>query len=837
MKVSINWAQQHSNVDLKSITTDQILHKIGSQLGAVEAVEYLGPRFDSIVVVRIVSCHKHPDADKLSVCFIDDGGVAQNVERDHNGHVQVVCGAPNVKEGLLVAWLPPGSTVPSSFDKDPFVLGARELRGVMSNGMLASSHELGINDDHTGILEIKEDVSPGTPFKYLYGLDDVVIDCENKMFTHRPDCFGILGVARELAGICGQKFVSPEWYTNSVETPSSENPTLFISTHNDIPDKVPRFTAQVVENVSIGPSDTTIQTMLMRVGIKSINSVVDLTNYYMHLTAQPTHAFDYDKVKALSGSNDSVEIFPRMAKDGETLELLGGKTITLNENDIVIATSTQAIALAGVMGGAVTEVDASTKNIIVECANFDMFTIRRTSMRHGLFTDAVTRFNKGQSAAQIPAVLTKLVSHITDVTGSTAGMVVDEYKDRENSLSTVTVSTSFISERLGSDLTTEHIANLLRNVEFDVSITDQEIHINVPFWRKDIEIAEDIVEEIGRLNGYDTLPVELPLRTMKPAPKNELIELKKSVRSFLAEAGANEVLSYSFVSSKLLQAIGQDETQAYQLSNALSPALEYYRLTLTPSLLSKVNQNIRAGYDSFVLFEMSKTHIKMHGVDEDTLPKELPMLALVYAANAKNSTDSGAAYYTARAYADYLARSLHTEFEYKAIESDPGYEVTKPYDWKRSAYVSDRETGTFLGIIGEYTNAAKKNFKLPKYSAGFEIDYNELLKVKASRVNYKSLSRYPGSTQDITFKTALSTPFTSLYTSLSNALKSSAKDQGYETAVTPLGVYAKQDSNDKHISFRVNVRHQGRTLTTDEVNKLRDQVVSEVQSTTDAVRI
>ena len=215
MKVSLNTAKFHSNVDVMPNGLDDLVSKIGAQLGAIEEVVEYSPRYDRIVVAKVVSCQKHPNADKLSVCTIDDGGITPDVNRDEHGYVQVVCGAQNVREGLIVAWIPPGAIVPATYSKDPFVLEARELRGVISNGMLASASELGISDDHSGLLEINTEdvgedvVAPGTPFSKLYGLDDVVIEIENKMFTHRPDCFGVLGVAREIAGIYGQTFHSP----------------------------------------------------------------------------------------------------------------------------------------------------------------------------------------------------------------------------------------------------------------------------------------------------------------------------------------------------------------------------------------------------------------------------------------------------------------------------------------------------------------------------------------------------------------------------------------------------------------------------------------------------
>lgn len=832
MNVSLNWVQEFT--DLSGVSADEILQRIGAQLGAVEEVVNIGARYDNIVVAKIVSCQKHPDADKLSVCLVDDAGVTPNVDRNADGLVQVVCGAPNVREGLLVAWLPPGSTVPSTIGKDPFVLGTRELRGVVSNGMLASSSELGISDDHEGILEITEDdkEKPGQAFKELYGLDDVVIDCENKMFTHRPDCFGILGVGRELAGITGKAFVSPKWYCDTAKHLGTG-----FKSNNTVPEKVPRFTVQVINNVTVRPSPMFIQTALMRVGSRPINNIVDLTNYYMHLTAQPTHAFDYEKVKALCSGE--VTIFPRMAEDGEELELLNGKTIKLTAQDIVIATDKQAIALGGVMGGAATEVDDNTKNIIVECANFDMYTIRRTSMRHGLFTEAVTRFNKGQSDLQNDVVLNQLSKDIIAFADATLGVAYDSHPEKmADHWPAILVSVDFVNARLGSKLKAEDMKTLLQNVEFDVDIEDGNVVVSAPFWRKDIEIPEDIVEEIGRLYGFDKLPVTLPLRPIRAAPKNLTIELEQQIRSNLASAGANEILTYSFVSDKVLQYAEQDISQAYQLSNALSPELQYYRLTLTPSVLSKVQQNIRAGYDRFVLFEINKAHVKSYGLTDEGVPQEVDSLSLVYAANPKTVDPSeGAPYFKAKKYLDHLSICLGLQLDYEPLTSEPAYEVTKPFNWKRSAMVKDRATGTLIGVVGEFTPNIRRNLKLPSYIAGFEISINALKDIANKSNSYQPLSRFPHITQDITFKTAVDQQFVDILEHLEHQLSQYGSENGFAVKVETLDIYHKEHSKNKHVTFRVDIHHPDRTLKTDEVTTYIDEVVTAVGKKIDAQRV
>lgn len=403
MKVSLNWIKQYLDFDLPPV--EELARHIGAQLGAVEGIEDLGAKYKGVVVAKVVSCIDHPNSDHLHVCKIDDGGAVQDVERDEQGHVQVVCGAPNVREGMMVAWLPPGVVVPETAGKEPFTLTVRDIRGQKSNGMLASARELALGSDHSGILELNpHDAKPGDSFAKTYQLDDYIIDIENKMFTHRPDLFGELGVAREIAGILQYPFHSPDWYVSGQKDELPRGNTLPLTVQNELPDLVPRFMAVTLEGITIHPSTAWLQTYLARVGIRPINNVVDITNYMMMESAQPLHAYDYDKVRALSGGNGAI-LCVRHPHAGEKLLLLNGKEVTPREDAIMIATDKQAIGLGGVMGGGETEVDEHTKNVILECATFDMYAIRKMSMALGVFTDAVTRFNKGQSSLQNDKVM------------------------------------------------------------------------------------------------------------------------------------------------------------------------------------------------------------------------------------------------------------------------------------------------------------------------------------------------------------------------------------------------------------------------------------------------
>jgi len=827
MKVSLNTIRQYIDFELPAV--DELVSRINQQLGQVEEVIDLSDKYKDVVIVKVLSAEKHPNADRLSVCVVDDCGVVKDVERDGDGHVQVVCGAPNVHGGMFAAWLPPKSTVPASYeDKEPFVLETREIRGVKSNGMLAAADELALGSDHEGIIEINPDewkpsnveIKPGASFAEAYGLNDTILDIENKMFTHRPDCFGQLGVAREISGILGHKFTSPDWYIKAPEFAGAEGLTLNV--FNEAGAKCPRFTAVALQDVEVRPSPLWLQIELVRLGSKPINNIVDATNYVMLLTAQPTHAYDYDKLRGAT-------LGVRMAKPGEKATLLNDKSYELTEDDIVIVDGEGIVGLGGVMGGGNSEVSETTKNIVLEVATFDMYAIRKTSMRHGLFTDAVTRFNKGQSASQQPHVLSLLAMSVHDVAdGSQASQVFDAQTNGGEKPRTLEIDTKFINDRLGLSLSEDDMAGLLQSVEFHIERAP--LRASAPFWRTDIELPEDIVEEVGRLYGFDKLPVELPRRSITPAAKNPVFEVKKHIREQLRRAGANEVLTYSFVHEDILEKAGQDPKQAYQLGNALSPDLQYYRLSLTPSLLEKVHPNIKAGHDEFVLFELGKAH-RVGDLDDEGSPREYKRLALVWA--AKKSSEAG--YFVAKRYLEsltpdvrYVPLSDYDVTKYAIFE-----QLAKPFEPKRAAVVMDGED--FVGVMGEYKSNVRTAFKLPEGTAGFEVFQTHLMKV-APRA-YRPLSRFPKVTQDISLKVASDVSYESLLSSVRQAVNENQPGE-CEYLLTPLSIYQPEDdASQKTITLRLAIASYEKTLTDKDVSAILDAVTSEAAKKLNAERI
>lgn len=836
MKVSLNWVKEYTNVD---ISIDKLIEKIGEQLGEVKSVINLAHKYQSALIVKVKECKPHPNANKLHVCLIDDDKTVKGIPRNKDGFVQIVCGANNVAAGQTVIWLPPGMVVPETSANKLFKLEAKELRGVKSYGMIASAKELDFGDDHDGIVVIKENIQPGTDLVKEFDLDDYIIDIENKMFTHRPDCFGILGVAREISGILGNKFKSPDWYLHDNSKKGAvfkkTNRSLPFKLTNKVPDLVKRFCAVSIEGVRVEPSPPKFCAQLTKIGIKPINSVVDITNYVMALTGQPLHAYDYDKIKALSGSE--IEIIVRQSKKGEQIRLLGDKHIKLGDGAIVIASSSQPIGIGGVMGGANTEVGEDTKNIILECANFDMYSIRKTAFGYGLFTDAVTRFSKGQSPLQNRIVLNKTVNMLCEICGGkVAGTVYDEYHSGPNKL--VEITTDFINNMLGAELSDAEVTKILKNVEFEVEAQNQsKLKITPPFWRTDIKIVEDVVEETGRLYGYDKLELTLPLRDLAPAFKNQILELKKQLRQVLKTAGANELLNYSFVHGNLLDKAYQDKKLAYQLNNALSPDLQCYRLSILPSLLDKVHSNIKSGHSQFAIYEIGKIHAKQH-LNKEKLPQEDEHLALVFAADKKAASDyCGAPYYQALTYIEYLLADFGISYEFlpMAKNADSLTHMVAPFASSRSAFIADKTNGQIFGIVGELKQTVKESFKLPDFCTGFELGIAYLPNQKHSK--YKPLPKYPKVQQDMSLKVSENVAFGDLF-NLLKTVTEKLKPANTVIDIESLDIYQpKDDKPSKHFAFRFIVSPYERTMKASEVNDLLDHIAAGAKQKFDAKRI
>lgn len=438
-------------------------------------------------------------------------------------------------------------------------------------------------------------------------------------------------------------------------------------------------------------------------------------------------------------------------------------------------------------------------------------------MRHGLFTDAVTRFNKGQSALQNPVVLNFLMKSVCDMAGGEQASDVYDEGARLPKATSISVAPDFINARIGLELSPATIKAILGNVEIGVK---DGLTVTPPFWRTDIELPEDIIEEVGRLYGFDKLPRELPQRSTVPAPINGRLTIKQRIRQSLRRAGANEVLTYSFVHERTLLRADQDVSRAYKLSNALSPELQYYRLSVLPSLLDKVNMDIRAGYDDFALFEVGKAHSKALKLDEDGLPREPEYVDFVI---AHKQPLTGAPYYHARRMVEYVVDNLGIEVIYRPIDAVNDDDTWAPFDPARSAQLMTRD-GVSLGIVGELRNEVRTKFKLPEYvaAASLSIDALETL-TRVEGYRYKVLSRFPSISRDISLRVKSDVSYHELFHAVWQVVESWGDE--LDITVEPVSIYqASEDATHRTTTLHLVLTSSARTLQDGDANPVIDAI-------------
>lgn len=784
MLISLNWLKKY--VDIK-ISDEELVRLIGARLVEVEGVIDESTKYDNIVVARVESAEKIPDTH-LTLCQVNDG----NAEL-----TQVVCGAPNVRAGMLAAWIKPGAIVPASVHEDaPFVIGKRKMLGKYdSNGMLAGADELDFGDDHSGIVEIDPEIAkPGDALSDVFELNDKILEIENKSLTHRPDTFGIIGFAREVAGILGQKFefdsldlassrlssqgsVASNWQQPVRDTVSSSQIQISI----DNSDICKRYSAVILKkHGEMRKKYLTWQdTILSKSGMRPVDPIVDATNYLMLLTGQPLHAFDYDKFVAIGG-NDKPTINVRLAKNNEKLVLLDDKEVELNENDIVICSGDTPVALAGAMGGKSTAIDENTKNIILESATFSLYNLRKTQMAHGIFSEAITRFTKGQPAHQTLDVANQCAEMLKD--GFEIAAEADEYPEPAKD-NVVNITTFEINGLLGTNYDDDLIVKTLENVGFVVK-TGKELEITAPAWRTDIHIKEDIIEEIGRLLGYDNIEPKLPLHGT--ATKNSMLALKTKIRNTMERFGANEVLTYSFVSEKLLEKANLDIKNSYKIVNSISPELQLVRQSIVPSLLDKAFVNQKIPFDKFAIYEMNKVYQEEWGMDEEGVPVEKMRMGFVLA----ERKTKGAAYYKAKYFAEELLKELNISVEFKSLKS--GVAEAKPYEPKRAAeiYVGNE----LIGFVGEFKNKVRNNFKLNEYLAGFELYLDKVLELAKPTKEVKFSNEKDN--RDLTIITD------DLYSELIGKINKVLAENNVEAEISPVSIY-QPENHKKHITVHL----------------------------------
>ncbi len=796
MFVSYRWLAEY--VDLDGITASELADKITKSGIEVEGVEILNKGISNVVVGYVMEREKHPEADKLSKCLVDVG---------EEEPVQIICGAKNVAQGQKVAVAKVGAKLPGGLK-----IKKAKLRGEVSHGMICSLQELGVNtklvpkEYAEGIFVFPSDAEVGTDALEALNLNDEIL--ELGLTPNRADCLNMLGVAYEVAAILGKEVKLPKVELHE----SNEKTSDYIRVQVDAPAENPLYIAKMVKNVKIGPSPLWMQTRLMAAGVRPINNVVDITNYILMEYGQPLHAFDYDKL-------GSKEIIVRLAAEGEVIETLDGTERKLQADHLVITNGQKAVAVAGVMGGANTEVDETTTNVLIESAYFTGVTVRKASKDLGLRSESSARFEKGIDPARTFEAAQHAAALMVKYAGGEALEGVVEVDRLERPENNVSVTVEKINSVLGTSISPQEVAAIFTNLKFPFSEVEGAFHVNVPSRRPDITIAEDLVEEVGRLYGYDHIPATLPIAetTGGKLTANQL--KRRKVRRFLEGAGLYEAITYGLTSAEKSKqyAIKAIDSEPIRLALPMSEERSRLRLSLVPHLLEAVAYNNARKAENVALYEMGSVFLP--GTEE--LPKEEQHVAGVltglHVHHAWQGEKKAVDFYVVKGIVDGLFEVLGVTCTYKAAKRDgmhPGRTAVIEVD------------GEEIGYIGQIHPTAQKELDL-KDTYVFEVSLTALFSADVDEVAYESIPRFPFMTRDMALVVDKSIAAGDLYRTIQEAGGPLLKD----VLLFDLYEGEKMEAGKKSLAFSLRYFDPERTLTDEEVTEAHANVLRVLEET------
>lgn len=796
MRVPLSWLADY--VDL-TLDTKEIARRL--TIAGIEVDDIITPgEWNGIVVALAQVVEPHPNADRLRLVTVDIGT---------GEHPKVVCGAPNIAVGQKVAYASLGARLIDGHTGQPTVLKKAKIRGVESEGMICSEKELGLSDQHEGIIELPEDSPVGEPVASIIG--DTIFDLD--LTPNRPDWFSVLGIAREVAALTGQT-----WRDPSLEYPATKaDAASFIDVEIADPDLCPRYVAAIIEDVTIADSPDWLKKRLIDSGLRPINNVVDITNYVMLELGQPLHAFDYEKVRGK-------KIIVRRAKKVEKLLLLTeDKPRELSEDMLVIADGEGSTAVAGVMGGGDSEVTPQTKTILLEAANFKATSVRRTSQALKLRTDASTRFEKGLSRELPPLAAARAVKLMVELCGGKAAQgVVDAYPGREETPE-VTVKISRIATVLGLDVPKVQVESILKSLGFEVTWEPpDQFSVRVPYWRTDVYLDVDIIEEIARVIGYDQLPTT-QLRGQVPTDVPQpLTALRERVKDVLSDV-MQEVITYSMSDLESLARVLPAEdlaiTQPLKLANPLARQWEYARTTLRHSLLQTLEANIRGSQELLALFETARIYLPR----EDDLPHEVESLCGVVSGRLPDRWDmptgDEAGFFQAKACLERL---------FDALRVKAGYREAHDFAYLPGRTAEIVVGDATVGLIGEVHPRVANDFGIDRTVAMFEVNLEALLPQVAGIARFEPVSPYPPVEHDLAVIVDADVPAGRLL-DLIRGFPIVAEARVFD-------VYTGDPipAGKKSLAFRIAFQSRDATLTDEDASKQRNRIIERLRRETGA---
>ncbi|MBQ9691340.1 MAG: phenylalanine--tRNA ligase subunit beta [Eggerthellaceae bacterium] len=816
MKVSLKWLSEY--VDVPD-TLQDFCDRLDLTGTGVEGVERIGDSFDHVVTGKIISKEAHPDSDHMWVTRVDVGEHNVN-DQGVSEPLQIVCGAQNFNEGDHVVVALIGAVLPGDFK-----IKKSKLRGVTSHGMNCSERELGLGSDHEGIMILPQGSPIGMPFADYYGMADTILDLE--ITPNRPDCLSIVGFAREVGAIYDTPLRMPERALTETDKHVGESVRVTV----EDPDRSPRYTARVIRNVKVGPSPEWLVERLASIGQRSVNNVVDVTNYVLFELGQPLHTFDFDTLDVVDGKAD---IVIRAARDGEKLTTLDGAERELTSDMTVIATNKRAVALAGVMGGLDSEVSEKTTTILLEAATFSPVHTSRTSRNLGLISEASLRYERKVDAFDIDKRSSYAAALIAEVSGGTVDKgLVDVWQDRTGSNRHLQLRLERCSAFIGANISTDFITTTLTNLGCRVSNKeDGVLDVEVPSFRPDLEREIDLYEEVLRLYGMDKIPSTLPGGRGRIGMRSYEQDIARTLHKTLTAAGLNETLTYSFADNQDIEKLGFEDAdgalgEAVELINPINSEQGQLRRTLLPGLLRSVSYNQNRGVRNVELYEMGTIFATKEGAKK---PKERTSVVGVLAGSmhekAWNRADESFDFFDGKGILESVAR----EFALPKVRFKEADLAALPYLQPGCAAML-YSGGAEIAWIGEIHPQVAQAFDVRPPVVAFEIYMPALQKSARPARDFRDVPQFPGIERDISLVVDSSTRSEQLQHVLESAGGKLLEH------VRVFDVYTNEEQLGEHkkaLAFRLTYRSPERTLTSDEVDVLHAKVLEKTKRATQA---
>ena len=802
MKVSLNWIRDYvqlpADADLKKLAYDLTMSTV-----EVEDTIELAKQFDHMVVGVINTIEQHPNADKLRVCMTDIGGRVESI----------VCGGSNLREGMKVAVALPGSVCRWHGEGEPVEIKKSKLRGVDSYGMICGAVEIGLADlfptkEEAHILDLSDfDAPAGTPLADALDLNDIILEIDNKSMTNRPDLWGHYGIAREIAALYDLPMKEFPHFDRNVENTSGFHVTV------EDAERCPRMTGTQIENVCVKPAPYWMQVRIWKTGMRPINALVDITNYVMLATGQPSHAYDSDHIAG--------HIIVRRAKAGETLTLLNGRELPLSTDDLTIADDAGIVGLAGVMGGAKDSILPTTSKVILEIANFQAAGIRRTALRYDNRTEASARYEKAIDPERCDQALDLSMQLFSDlypemqVTG-----LLDEYPQHLKQAE-IDVPLSWLERRLGKRLPPEEIRHKMELLGYGISFDGDNMHVVVPTWRStgDVSIQADIMEEVARMYGYENFEAE-PITTTFDGAINQLDkDLERRIKEYLAiRCGMQEIFTYPWMEESYVNAVLQSTEGILSLSTPPSPAERFVRSSLLPNLCKAVVKNERY-FDEFSIFETAQVFRDENYTSpydpREKLPSQRKNVAGAFVTTAKDIT---ALFRKAKGVVEMMARYVH-------MEALTFRQTEKPV-WADNVvwlniYRGEEKVGD-LALLSKKVSMACgiKNLNVML----FQLDQDSLVPLKSRTNTFTHMAEYPMTDYDISLLLDGSVQWKDVLQTIggikSELLHGASFVDEYRGKQVPAGK--------KSLTLRLSIGSKEKTLTSSEIEEVASNVLNKI---------